>query len=41
VGIMLQGKGKGKAVPLRAWASSEGSRKSRFPDFVTTAQNVG
>jgi hypothetical protein len=34
-------KGKGKAVPLQAWTGLEGSRKLRFPDFVTTAQDVG
>jgi hypothetical protein len=28
---------KGKAVPLQAWIGPEGSRKLRFPDFVTTA----
>jgi len=33
--------GKGKAVPLQAWTVLEGSRKLRFPDFVTTAQNGG
>jgi hypothetical protein len=32
-------KGKGKAVPLQAWTGREGSRKLRFPDFVTTAQD--
>ena len=32
-----KGKGKGKAVPLQAWSSPEGSRKLRFPDFMTTA----
>jgi len=31
--------GKGKAVPLQAWGSPEGSRKLRFPDFITTAQD--
>ena len=30
---------KGKAVPLQAWTGPEGSRKLRFPDFVTTAQD--
>jgi len=30
-----------KAVPLQAWSSPEGSRKLRFPDFVTTAQDGG
>ena len=34
-------KGKGKAVPLQAWTDPEGSRKLRFPDFVTTAQDGG
>ena len=28
-----------KAVPLQAWIGPEGSRKLRFPDYVTTAQN--
>jgi len=34
-------KGKVKAVPLQAWTGPEGSRKLRFPDFVTTAQDGG
>jgi len=34
-------RGKGKAVPLQAWTGPEGSRKLRFPDFVTTAQDGG
>ena len=34
-------KGKGKAVPLQAWSGPEGSRKLRFPDFMTTAQVGG
>jgi len=32
-------KKKGKAVPLQAWSGPEGSRKLRFPDFMTTAQD--
>jgi hypothetical protein len=32
-------KGKGKAVPLEAWGGPEDSRKLRFPDFMTTAQD--
>jgi hypothetical protein len=32
---------KGKAVPLQAWSSPEGSRKLRFPDFLTMAQGGG
>jgi hypothetical protein len=32
---------KGKAVPLQAWSGPEGSRKLRFPDFMTTGQEVG
>jgi hypothetical protein len=38
---MIKGKGKGKAVPLQAWSGLEGSRKLRFPDFMTTAQDGG
>ena len=30
-------KAKVKAVPLQAWSGPGGSRKLRFPDFVTTA----
>ena len=33
--------GKGKAFPLQAWSGPEGSRKLRFPDFMTTAQDGG
>jgi len=36
--LLLQ---KGKAVPLQAWNVPEGSRKLRFPGYVTTAQNGG
>ena len=32
---------KGKAVPLQAWSGPEGSRKLRFPDFMTTGQDGG
>jgi hypothetical protein len=32
-------KGKGKAVPLQAWSGPEGSRKLRFPYFMTPAQD--
>ena len=32
---------KGKAVPLQAWSGPEGSRKLRFPDFMTMAQGGG
>jgi hypothetical protein len=34
-------KGKGKAVPLQAWSGPEGSRKLRFPEFITTVQDGG
>jgi hypothetical protein len=37
--LALLGKSKGKAVPLQAWAGPDGSRKLRFPDFMTTAQD--
>jgi hypothetical protein len=32
--------GKGKAVPLQAWGGPEGSRKLRFPDFMSTHRMV-
>jgi hypothetical protein len=31
----------GKTAPLQAWTGPEDSRKLRFPDFVTTAQDGG
>jgi len=34
-------KGKGKSVPLQAWTGPEDSRKLRFPDFMTPAQDGG
>ena len=34
-------KGKGKAVSLRAWSVPEDSRKLRFPDSMTMAQDGG
>ena len=30
-----------KSVPLQAWSGPEGSRKLRFPDFMTMAQEGG
>jgi hypothetical protein len=39
--ILVKGKGKGKAVPLQAWSGPEGSRKLKFLDFWTTAQDGG
>ena len=32
---------RGKAVPLQAWSGPKGSKKLRFPDFITTAQDGG
>jgi hypothetical protein len=32
---------KGKAVPFQAWSGPEVSRKLRFTDFMTTAQDGG
>ena len=32
---------KSKAVPLEAWTGPEGSRKLRFPNFVTKVQDGG
>jgi hypothetical protein len=34
-------KGKGKAIPLQAWSGPEDSRKLRFPDYMTVAQDGG
>jgi len=31
----------GKAVPLQTRSGPEGSRKLRFPDYMTTAQDGG
>ena len=39
--FVSKGKGKGKTVPLQAWSGPEGSRKLRFPGFMTTAQDGG
>ena len=39
--MYVRKKGRGKAVPLQAWSGPEGSRKLKFPDFVTTAQDGG
>ena len=33
--------GKGTAIPIQDWGGPEGSRKLRFPDFMTTAQDGG
>ena len=33
--VIKVGKGKGKAIPLRAWTGPEGSRRLRIPDFKT------
>jgi len=30
-----------KAVPLQSWSGPEGSRKLKFPDFMTAAQDGG
>jgi len=32
---------KSKSVPLQVWRCPEGSRKLRFPDFVTKAPDGG
>ena len=34
-------KGKGTVVPLQSWGGAEGSRKLRFLDDMTTAQDGG
>ena len=38
---MLWGTYRGKAVPLQDWSGPEGSRKVKFPHFMTTAQDGG
>ena len=38
---MEEWEGKCKAVPLEASSVPQVSRKLRFPDFMTTAQDVG
>jgi len=37
----VERKGKGKTVPLQARRGPLGSRKLRFPDFMTMAQDGG
>jgi hypothetical protein len=39
--IVFSKLGKGKAVPLQTWSGPEGSRKLRFPDYMTTEQDIG
>ena len=39
--VALLAGSKSKAVPLQACTGPEGSRKLKFPDFVTTAQDGG
>jgi len=39
ISLVLPTTGKGKSIPLQAWSGQEGSRKLRFPDFMTTAQD--
>jgi len=39
--VKIRSKGKGKADPLQAWSVPEDSRKLRFPDYMTTAQDGG
>jgi len=35
LGTLSKGKGKGKAIPLRAWTGPEGTRRLRLPDLKT------
>jgi len=37
---MVKGE-KDKSVPLQAWSGPEGSRKLRFPNYVTVAHDGG
>ena len=36
--VTALGNSKSKAVLLQAWSGPEGSRKLRFPDFMTTQE---
>jgi hypothetical protein len=38
---VISGKGKGKAIPLRALTGREGSGRLRRPDFKTLAHEGG
>ena len=38
---LLKKKVKGKAIAFQVWTGPEGSRKLRFPDFLTTAEDGG
>jgi hypothetical protein len=39
--IRLKPDVESKAFPLQAWSGPEGSRKLRFPDLLTKAQDGG
>jgi hypothetical protein len=39
--VVMKCKKKVKQSPLQAWSGPEGSRKLRFPDFLTTAHYGG
>jgi hypothetical protein len=39
--VQIIGYIKDKAAPLQAWTGPKGSRKLRFPDYVTMAQDGG
>jgi hypothetical protein len=39
--VIIERSVKGKAVPLQAWGGPECSRKLRFLDFMTVAQDSG
>ena len=40
VRCLVQGKGKGTAIPLQACRSPEGSRKLRLPDLRTVSLKI-
>ena len=41
VNVERNRKNIGQSVPLKLWSGPEASRKLRFPDFMTTAQEGG
>jgi hypothetical protein len=39
--LLVEALSRSKAVPLQAWSGPQVSRKLRFPDYMTTAQDGG
>jgi hypothetical protein len=41
MGVFIDCRNKGKAIPLQAWTGPEGSRRVRLPDFKTVTHECG